>query len=77
MSLNAALRGAIMTKLKHFLRVVIKIVFTPIIVPLCVLVISVFSFLRFYEWLGDREDYISREILSEWKEHLKQWFTTL
>lgn len=77
MSLSAALREGRMTKLKRALRVAIKIVLTPLVLIMSGFIIATFSAFWFYEWLADRDDWISREILSEWKEHLKQWFTTI
>lgn len=66
-----------MTKLKRALRVASKIVLTPLVLIMSGFIIAMFSAFWFYEWLADRDDWISREIASEWKEHLKLWFTTL
>lgn len=77
MSLSAAVREGRMAKLKRALRVTIKIVLTPLVLIMSGFIIATFSAFGFYERLGDREDNTSKEIVSDWTQYLKQWFTRL
>lgn len=66
--------------MKKFIRLLIKIPVTPIVVAFCVIGYTMFSILAFFQWVYEASEFnrsVTADCRDEMIDAFKSWFTTI